>query len=159
METFFADTMHRLEELHRDFKQAIAGLSTTALDWVPGADMNSLCVLVVHVCGAARYWVGDVAMGDLSDRDRDAEFRARGKSEVELVALLDATEDHIRAALEQLTLDDLHKVCPAPGRRVHRDSDEPKTFTLGWSLLHTLEHTSLHLGHAQITRQLWDQQN
>jgi hypothetical protein len=29
---------------------------------------------------------------------------------------------------------------------------------IAWSLLHALEHTALHLGHMQLTRQLWEQQ-
>jgi hypothetical protein len=30
---------------------------------------------------------------------------------------------------------------------------------VGWALLHALEHTAIHLGHIQITQQLWDQKN
>jgi ankyrin repeat protein len=28
---------------------------------------------------------------------------------------------------------------------------------VAWCLAHALEHTALHLGHMQITRQLWEQ--
>jgi hypothetical protein len=28
---------------------------------------------------------------------------------------------------------------------------------VGWALCHILKHTALHLGHLQITRQLWEQ--
>jgi len=29
---------------------------------------------------------------------------------------------------------------------------------VAWALLHALDHTAQHLGHMQITRQLWDQE-
>ena len=48
--------------------------------------MNSLCVLVVHVCGSARFWIGDVVLGESSNRDRASEFVARGLSKDELKA-------------------------------------------------------------------------
>jgi hypothetical protein len=35
-------------------------------------------------------------------------------------------------------------------------STAPATITAGWALNHALAHTALHIGHAQITRQLWD---
>jgi hypothetical protein len=28
---------------------------------------------------------------------------------------------------------------------------------VAWALLHALEHTTLHLGQIQLTRQLWEQ--
>ena len=120
-----------------------------ALDWVPGEDMNSLCVLVVHTAGAARFWFGDAALGDISNRDRAAEFRASGLSHAELKARFAALEEYVRGAIGRLTLSDLGSVRPIPGR-----SGE---ITVGDALLHTMEHTGVHLGHAQITRQLWQQ--
>jgi hypothetical protein len=29
--------------------------------------------------------------------------------------------------------------------------------TVAWAVLHAVDHTALHLGHIQITRQLWEQ--
>jgi hypothetical protein len=149
MDIFFEDYLERVSELHREFKRAFVDLPQEALDMVPGQDMNSLCVLVVHTTGSARFWVGDVAMRESSNRDRSAEFRAHGLSEAELVARLDAVETYIRDAVRRISLSDLVQVREAPGRT--------QRITVGWSLLHALEHTGLHLGHAQITRQLWEQ--
>ncbi len=50
-------------------------LPPEVLDWKPGSEMNSLSVLIVHLTGAERYWVGDVVKRDASARDRNAEFR------------------------------------------------------------------------------------
>ncbi|MBK8022340.1 MAG: hypothetical protein IPK19_13175 [Chloroflexi bacterium] len=45
---------------------------------MPGEDMNSLVVLVVHTTGSARFWIGEVGVGDPAYRDRPAEFQAKG---------------------------------------------------------------------------------
>ncbi len=145
----FEDYLNTLERLHDDIAQAITGLSMEALDWVPGPGMNSLTVLVVHLTGAERYWIGDVAGEDPSHRDRAAEFEAAGWDTARLKARLDAALAHSRGVLESLTVRDLSAVRVSP-----RDRRE---YTVAWALFHALEHTALHLGHAQIVRQLWDQ--
>jgi uncharacterized damage-inducible protein DinB len=145
----FEAYFERLEALHGGVKQALDGLPAEALDWVPGPDMNSLCVLVMHLAGAERYWIGDVAGEDLSGRVRDDEFRAAGLDGDALVRRLDEVLAHSRGVLERLSAADLdaEHISPRDGR----------TFTVAWALWHALEHTALHLGHAQIVRQLWDQ--
>jgi hypothetical protein len=149
MESFFEVFMERLGELHTDWEAAISGLSTEALDWVPGADMNSLDVLVVHTVGAARFMVSDVICQTPSGRDRPAEFKAHGLDEAALKQKLAENRAYIRQTLETLTLNDLSVLRLNP--RTNREQ------MVGDMLLHVLDHTALHLGHAQITRQLWDQ--
>jgi len=145
----FEDYLGRLQELHAEIEHAIEGLPLEALDWSPGPHMNSLCALVAHAIGAQRYWVGDAVGRDPSGRNREAEFRACGMDAGTLKSGLDETLAHTRGALEELTLQDLDtlRVSPRNGRE----------FTVAWALAHALEHTALHAGHAQITRQLWDQ--
>ena len=142
------DYAERLGVLHSGMHQIVEGLSTAALDWVPGPGMNSLSVLVAHVAGAERYWIGDVAGQDPSDRDRDAEFRTHGLDASELQTRLANAFDHSRRVLEGLTLADLEatRISPRDGR----------PFSVAWCLAHALEHTALHLGHMQVSRQLWE---
>jgi uncharacterized damage-inducible protein DinB len=151
VEQFFVDYLDRLQDLHRDFIAAFDDLPAEALDWSPGTDMNSFCVLVVHTTGAARFWIGDAAFDDPSHRNRAAEFQARGLSADELKARFAALEAYVSSALERMTLADLaviHTITNASGEVIQ--------VSAGWGLLHALEHTGLHLGHAEITRQLWD---
>ena len=149
MEQFFADYLQSLHTLSADFQAAIAGLPAEALDWVPGSEINSLCVLAVHTTAAARFWIGDVALGEDSGRDREAEFKAHGLTAADLAAHFTALEDYVRAALPRITLAGLSALRQVPNRDM--------TATVGSALLHALEHTGLHLGHAQLMRQLWDQ--
>ena len=87
MEPIFAAVIKRLEAMHADYLKYMDGLTTEELDWSPGPDMNSLCVLAVHATAAERFWVG-VAIDDISKRDRPAEFRAKGYEFSELEAAL-----------------------------------------------------------------------
>jgi uncharacterized damage-inducible protein DinB len=148
MQTFFKDHIDLLEERHNNILEALEGLSPAALDWIPGPDMNSISVLVFHLTGAERYWIGDVAAQDPSDRDRDAEFRVRDVGMDVLKKRLADNLEYARKTLDKFTIQDLETT------RVTRDGH---TFAVAWTLLHALEHTTLHLGQIQITRQLWEQ--
>jgi hypothetical protein len=128
-----------------------ADLPAEALDWVPGNEMNSLCVLVVHTTGSTRFWIGDAALGDPSGRVRDEEFQARGLTHDELKARFAAQEDYVRAKFENLTLADLK------AKHTIFRNDENQEIVAEWALLHAITHLSVHLGHAQMTKQLWEQ--
>lgn len=153
MNPFIEDYLERLSALHRGCVQAIQGLSNEALDWVPvqipTAEMNSINVLVTHIIGAERYWIGDVALGDISGRVREREFQVRGMNAEELVGKIDAATDYACSMLEKFETEDLIKKVESPRDR--------QVFSVAWALLHTLEHTAIHLGHIQLTRQLWNE--
>lgn len=148
MHPFYSDYLERLQDLHAGIRKELSGLPPEALDWSPTPEMNSLGVLVVHLAGAERYWVGDVVMGEPSGRDRAAEFRQRGLDEEALGRKLDESLAYARSALERLGPEDLERECVSP-----RDG---RPFRAAWALLHALEHTGIHLGHIQLTRQLWE---
>lgn len=149
MHTYFADYFGLLQGCHNDIHKALDGLPPEALDWSPGKDMNSISVLVVHLIGAERFWIGDVAAQEPSDRNRDAEFEVKGLGTDVLKKRLDDTLSYVSTALEKFTLQELE----LPRRSPRTDRD----FTVGWALLHALEHSTLHLGQIQLTRQLWEQ--
>lgn len=143
----FAAYVDRLEALHKDVNSTIADLPVETLNWSPGPEMNSLAVLAAHTAGAERYWIGDVIARDDSRRDRASEFRTQAESATTLIARLDAALANSRIVLERLTLADLseQRFAPRAGHEV----------TVAWALAHALEHTASHLGHMQVTRQLW----
>jgi len=77
------------------------------------------------------------------------EFRTRGLDVTALAERLAQSFDHSRPVLEALTYSDLEasRVSSQDGRR----------FTVAWCLALALEHTAQHLGHMEVTRQLWEQ--
>lgn len=149
MQTFFKEYLSLVEDCHNHILEALDGLPSAALDWVPGPDMNSISVLVFHLTGAERFWIGDVAMQETSNRDRDAEFRVREIDVDVLRKRLSETLEYAQRALETMSLQDLEtsRHSPRDGRNV----------AVSWALLHALEHATLHLGQIQLTRQLWEQ--
>ena len=149
MQTFFKDYLNLLQDCHNHILNALEGLPPAALDWTPGTDMNSISVLVFHLTGAERYWIGDVAAQDPTERDRDAEFRVRGVDVAVLKKRLADNLEYARNALDKMSIQDLETTCVSP-----RDGRE---FTVGWALLHALDHANVHLGQIEITRQLWEQ--
>ncbi|MBE0669020.1 MAG: DinB family protein [Anaerolineales bacterium] len=149
MQTYFQEYLKILQTCHTDILKGVDGLQSVALDWVPGQDMNSINVLVFHLTGAEQYWISDVAAQKPSQRDRDAEFKVHS---VDVSVLKKRLEDNLTFAASVLDTFDLadlglSRISPRDGREV----------TVAWALLHALEHSMLHLGQIQLTRQLWEQ--
>jgi DinB superfamily len=148
---FFADYLERLEDLQHRLHQAVRDLPDEAMDWSPGPamnpKMNTVAVLLAHITGVLHEGI-DLALNNPPSRVRAQEFQTHGVPGDELLRRLDAVIDYARVALPRLGLADLG----------HLRQDEDGPVTCGWVLLHALEHTYLHLGHLQLTCQLWRQQ-
>src|SRR5215212_10296642 len=142
----FADYLERLEGLQRRLHTDVQDLSAEAMDWSPGPAMNSVAVLLAHITGLLREGI-DLALDDPPGRVREQEFQTRGVLSAEMLRRLDAVIDYAREALPRLGLEDLAK----------ERKDEDGMITCGWALLHALEHAYLHLGHIQLTCQMWRQ--
>jgi len=149
MHPVLKDYWANLQELHEQILSCLEGLPPSALDCRPGVSgFNSPSVLVVHLAGAERYWFGDVVGREPSQRDREAEFQVQALAPDELRNRLAASQNEAGRILETLSPLDLEAARTSP-----RDG---RTCTVGWALAHVLEHSALHLGHLQITRQLWE---
>jgi uncharacterized damage-inducible protein DinB len=147
MDQFFVDYLDRLSDLHAAYKKYIADLPDEALDWLPGEEMSTLNSLVAHVTGAEAYWLGELMNGVPANRVRAEEFATHGWSVAEALGRLDRATHNARDWVGRLSLADFPRVLVIPNREGN--------YTLGWWLLHTLDHTAEHLGHAGMTRQLW----
>jgi uncharacterized damage-inducible protein DinB len=141
--------LQRIEDLRRQVSELIADLPAEALNWRPIEGIeehatNSLAVLAAHVAGAEHFWIAEVVGGRPPTRDRDAEFVMRAAA-AEMHRLLEATAAETREVFSALSPADLDDVRNVRGR----------TVSVRWSILHVIDHTALHLGHMQITYQLW----
>jgi Protein of unknown function (DUF664) len=111
---------------------------------LPGA--NSPFAILRHCLGVMEFWGGQVVAGRKVNRDREAEFRARGPV-ADLVAAAAQAQIWFRA--DAATADP-----GAPPRGTHpgMDPDELETSTQGSALLHVLEEVTQHLGQMELTR-------
>lgn len=146
-----------IDDLRGQVADLIVDLPEDALNWRPhagplsamdgddGHSTNSLAVLSAHIAGAERFWIGETVAGLPITRDRDAEFQTSSARAMELVELLDRAGSETRQVLSSLSESDL-----AGERRIRS-----RTVPVRWCILHVIDHTALHLGHMQLTRQLW----
>lgn len=137
--------LDHLSDLHRRLRKVIDGLDSAALEAVPREGENSIAVLVTHTVGSELGWLHRAA-GLPFERDRDAEFRARGSQEALRSLIADAERrvpELVRAAVEAGTL-----TAQVGGERGAR------TVTVGYCVAHALSHGAEHVGHAELTRQL-----
>jgi uncharacterized damage-inducible protein DinB len=142
--------LHRIEDLRRQISDLIAGLPAQALNWRPiesveGHTINSLAVLAAHVAGAEHFWIAEVVGGRPLTRNRAAEFATQAHDASELLHVLTETGAETREVLSALSEIDLEDAREVEGRAV----------PVRWGILHVIDHTALHLGHMQITYQLW----
>ncbi len=142
--------LQRIEDLRGQVSSLIADLSVDALNWRPieGKDdhaTNSLAVLTAHVAGAEHFWIAEVVGGRAATRDRDAEFAVVASDASGLIRMLEKIAQETKEIFSALSESDLN------GTRQARDRIVP----LRWCILHVIDHTALHLGHMQITYQLW----
>ena len=111
---------------------------------VPG-ESSSIYVLTTHIMGNLRQGIL-ATLGDAEDnRNRDAEFVARGGSMATLHEEWSALQSDLEAMLAKLTPDDLERQYEHPRRGKMN----------GWAvLLNTAMHAAEHAGHAELTRQV-----
>ena len=82
------------------------------------------------------------------DEIESPNFKFENLKPGELTARLQESWSYGAQVLENLELADLEAKRWSP----RNDRDVSVT----WALEHALKHTAVHLGHIQITRQLWD---
>ncbi len=142
--------LQRIEDLRGQVCDLIAGLPAEALNWRPIESVeahatNSLAVLAAHIAGAEHFWIGEVIGGRPPTRDRPIEFATQATDAGELCYLLEQTGAETREVFFALNETDLNST---------REVDD-RTVPVRWGILHVIDHTALHLGHMQITYQLW----
>ncbi|HEV7758790.1 MAG TPA: DinB family protein [Acidimicrobiales bacterium] len=110
------------------------------------AGSNSPFAVLTHCLGVMDEWAGYLVAGRTIDRDRDAEFRARGPVH-ELVA-------RTRAARWQLEQDLAHldPAAPLRGTLDPEDTSLPLGRTQGGAVFHLYEELAQHRGQMETCR-------
>lgn len=147
MHTLYAAMFDHLQLYHRQMEEVIDSLPAESFDWSPGADINSINVLVTHICGAQRYWIGSASRDPMLPRDRPTEFQVKGLAAPTLKADLAHTLSYCQQVLASLIPDDLTRPCAV--------LREGQPVTVGWALIHAVQHTALHVGQVQLMAQFW----
>ena len=146
MDPLIREYAARLDIIRTQAREAVRGLGADALNWTPTAEeTNSAAALVHHMWGLERFFIRQVVGGRDIGRDRDAEFAAQAATAEELVRLLDESQRDTEATLEALSDAQLAE---------HRDH-RGNAWTVQGLLLYATSHLSEHLGHLELTCQLY----
>jgi uncharacterized damage-inducible protein DinB len=140
-----------LEELRSQVANMVKDLPPDGLNWKPslppGADgTNSLAVLAVHVAGSEHGWIAETMGAYPKTRVREDEFKYVAASAKETLEPLAAVAKETQDVLSKVTAEQLDGTIEKDG----------KALPLRWIIHHVIYHYSLHIGHMQLTYQLWN---
>ena len=151
-------------DFHRDtLRMKADGLTAEQLSQTHPPTTHTLGGLLKHVALNEASWFGRVLHGrpmgepwDSADWDADPDWElttAKADSPQELRRLMDDAVDRARRNIDEaLAEGGLDHLSVTSSRK------EGKQFTLRWILLHMIEETARHNGHADLMRELTDGQ-
>lgn len=140
--------LERLRYARAEILKTLDDLSVDALNWHPLPDeTNSLYALATHLLGAERGWLHELIGQRQIERDRSAEFRARGEDITSLRLEYNTVARESEDILERLVESDM---------AASRGKDASNMHTVRWCILHIVEHYNEHLGQMRLTRQMWE---
>ena len=108
-----------------------------------GPGTNAVAALILHCCGVSEFWLGHVALGEPSQRDREAEFTSTATL-TELRAIVDVSLERAATHLARL---EAGEGTDEGGRQFLHGGDISDASVV----LHVLEELFQHLGHAELT--------
>ena len=130
-------------------RDIIVDMSEDELIWYPiEGETNSASVLMIHVLGAERFRIHQIAGGIDVNRDRESEFVPSSVTLDNLLDYLKEVDADTQKVFESLSSSALDKIVPAVRSY---EKDEP----VRWHVLHTIEHFGIHIGHLSLNRQLY----
>lgn len=140
-----------LDHYRRTLLEICEGLSDEQLRRAAVPSGTSLLSLVKHLAFVERGWFQEAVANEAYEypfdvEDPDAEFRIEDHETAEdIFELYRAACDRSRRALEEASLDDLVE-----------NEDRSADYNVRWIVVHMLEETARHVGHADIIREQLD---
>jgi uncharacterized damage-inducible protein DinB len=148
MDTLATSITQVLDLLHADIFAAVEPLGDEEINAVYPPLTNTIGILLRHIAGSERYWIGEVAGGRVMHRDRPAEFVREPLRKTPLVDDLRRAHAEVRELLQRLTGTDLLAEVDVELRGSHRRA------TRAWAMIHSMQHTAYHLGQIQLFKKM-----
>ena len=140
-----------LDNIKKRARSVVERLGDGGVKWSPGIpDTNSAAQLLAHMFGAESGTIHEYIGGTPVNRNRDAEFASPPGTEKELLALIDRVDAGTKRVMEAQTAQSLGKQAPTRQPGVTRTARD--------SIIGVLTHQSEHMGHIELTEQLWKAQ-
>jgi hypothetical protein len=151
-------------EKYAELGELLDGLPDIALLWKPFAQSPwkegcyTLGELTAHGVSStvyllrrAEYVLGRREWTEVDGDEGSQEFGPANHELAYLQARVRRTHDFVNQFLDSVSATDLDASRPHPKR--------PRVLSARYDVQHALEHLSQHIGHGQLTRQLWALQN
>ena len=149
MKPVVAVVQRMLDEQAERYGKVVDGLPAEALNWRPGnEETNSVAQLVRHVT-AVQWVLLARALGEPFEHDHKHSLRNDPATKEELQVLIADAKAKKDDALARLDGMDMSEAIPTPSGPALRAR----------YVIHTADHGQEHLGHAELTKQLWEQRN
>jgi hypothetical protein len=150
-----------LDEKYAEVAEILDGLPNAALLWKPlehspwQGTSSTLGLIVAHAISStiyllrqAEYVAVQIAWEAVDGDEGEEEFGPANYELSYLLARVQRTQEYAQQMLARLSLADLEKSCSHP-------RNPQRMLSVRYAIGHAIEHLSQHIGHAQITRQLW----
>jgi hypothetical protein len=147
-----------LAQQRQALRHAAHGLTSEQLRLAPSASALSVGGLIKHSAFTEREWVQGTVLGRREHRGTQTGYeRGFVVGPEESLADLVALQAEVAAATEAavVEIDDLDHPVPVP-RGVPWFPADVEAWSLRWVLLHLIEETARHAGHADIVRESLD---
>jgi DinB superfamily len=142
---FLRGLLTTTSERHEDMINLVRGLPAGGLTWSPAPDAPAIAGIVLHILDVEGYLVSLAEGTDIGWTGERGSRIHEAAGEDELVGAIDQMDQRLRAALEAVAEERLSSVQPGDER------------TVAEALIEDLDHSAVHIGHLQLTRQLFEQ--
>jgi uncharacterized damage-inducible protein DinB len=144
MDPIVAVHAHEMEELRRQLVETVTPMTDDQVNASVATFTNTVGIIVRHLAGSEKYWIGEVVGRRPAHRNRDAEF---GRDRV--------TKTDVLRQIEQagaLTKDVLSALAPGDWATEVEISRATGTMrrTKGYAVIHAVAHLSYHLGQLKL---------
>lgn len=132
--------------------ETVKDLPDAAVDWTPmPQDTSSLSMMALHGTGHLRRFLVENVTGREIEYDRAAAFASKGMGAAKLAETIRATYDMAEKALQSVDPETLDR----PKLYTINHPIKGTTATPGYGIHFSMGHVWMHIGHMQLTRQLW----
>lgn len=150
MDAGVAAVQEHLDDVWESLLAAVREIDDDLLQWCPGPEFNSTAILLRHLAGSERWWIGEQIGGVPAHRNRDAEFVHDNPPRAAVLRAVEEARALTRRVLNGVTAADLQAPVPVKTKRLS-SPDQPTKY---WALLHYLEHLGYHRGQILLLRNL-----
>lgn len=126
----------------------VGAVEESLFHWTPGPAFNSVAILLRHLAGSERYWIGEAIGGIPCGRVRDQEFLHDRPRREDVLRAVEEARRQAREVLAPLTISDLR------AETYVTSGTPPRRPTKMWALLHYIDHLGYHRGQALLLLKL-----